>query len=164
MNVAGAILDTMAFGVSTVGFWVEFQVWLVGVCADGPVPVSDITAAPAAALVAYQPFNLAENDMAVIGMVNTALADIIGGYTYFDADTQAGTPELVIGQDTMVAIDAAAIGSFLPEASLDSVLNLSQMMYSWISLGSSPRFEARFNIALGWYAVDYGRTDPVVYQ
>jgi RHS repeat-associated protein len=136
LNVEGAVLDTLAFGFSFAGMFVEVGAGIVAGSAASldPVPGDEIAVAAVGAVATYQgTVGKFEDVLGWAGLGTTALADLYGGYTYPDFDTETGLPELVVGQDTTVELASNAVG-LIPEAFIDAGVNLYQMIYSWSSL------------------------------
>ena len=161
--LGAAIFDTLATVVSLWGAEIEVAVTLGMASLDGPVlPIADIPA-PFVGVVAYQKtLGKVENWLGLASGVNTIAADILGGYTYIDDNTEYGLPEIVIGQNTVedliAGLDSQLLGLIIPEAFVDTVINSSQALDNWMYLGGmngDPTWELRVTWDGGWYTKHY---------
>jgi RHS repeat-associated protein len=142
LGLAATTCDTLALATGLIGVIGESAGLLAGVVGEPSTPVAgEVVGVRLATEAYYKAVNPIENKVSSWGAAFAALGDVAGGRTYPDWENS----ELVIGQDTIVAYGALALGNqnILPlEGVGDTLINGVLVAYDLGRVGGSIPTEA----------------------
>jgi RHS repeat-associated protein len=132
-NIATIMLDTGELIVSMIGAGVELSLALIGEAVT-PVPGADGAVGGAAGVALYSTvLNPIEDIFGWLGLMVEFGQGIYNGENYIDETTG----EIVIGQDTTTELLFNVAGQLTPEATVDSVINFTSLVYDIASMGDA---------------------------
>ena len=130
--VGGIISDILSLGVSTPSMLAAWGATGLGEAAT-PVPLADGLAGYIGVAAGYaNTLDKIEAGIGGAGAIMTSRSDYLAGNSY-----RIPGEGVVVGQDTYVAVTLSVVGGFIPEPTLDTVINAAGLAYDIGALAGS---------------------------